>query len=66
MPRPPRFPRSIRKYIRRRKAELRRQFADPAERDAKIAELVFGLRKQYHGAKAVLVTAPDAEERSGP
>lgn len=40
-----RLPRSVRKYIRREKAEIRRQFLDPEERVQKIKELYNQFKK---------------------
>ncbi len=34
------LPRSVRKYIRREKAKIRRMFADPKEAEGKIKELI--------------------------
>lgn len=40
-----RMPSSIRKYIRREKARIRREFSDPEEKKKKIEELVLKFKK---------------------
>ena len=42
-----RLPRSARKFLRRRKADIRRQFLSPAQAEEKIGELVQGVRQRY-------------------
>ena len=41
------------------------QYADPAERDAKIADLVSGFRRHYHTEKSLTVTTPGEKKPSG-
>ncbi len=36
----PRLPKSLRKFVRKEKARLRREISDPAEAEQKIAELI--------------------------
>ena len=39
------LPRSVRKYIRKEKSRLRREFLDPQERESKIKELYNRFKK---------------------
>ena len=50
------LPRSIRKFLRRRKAEIRRQFLSPEEAEAEIRELVLNVHQQHNGEEVTKVT----------
>lgn len=51
-----RLPSSLRKHIRRKKAEIRRQSWVPAEQDSKIEELVRKIQASYSKKITVLAT----------
>lgn len=46
-----RLPKSVRKYIRREKARLRRASLDPALAEARIQELVASILTKYYKSK---------------
>ena len=67
-----RLPRSVRKFLRRKKAEIRRRFLSRPEAEAKVRELVERTFGQYTGSsvnpkitKDTTVTK-EAKEAAGP
>ncbi|OHA09130.1 MAG: hypothetical protein A3B37_01140 [Candidatus Sungbacteria bacterium RIFCSPLOWO2_01_FULL_59_16] len=58
-----RLPRSVRKFLRRKKAEFRRQVSPSADAEAKIRELVAAMRQQYNRGAVRGNPAPNAATR---
>ncbi|MDP1629542.1 MAG: hypothetical protein Q8L57_02885 [bacterium] len=55
-----RFPKSIRKYIRKEKARVRREVFDAAEQKKQIADLIAKLKMQYNKDKSQTPDSPPA------
>jgi hypothetical protein len=48
-----RLPKSIRKFLRRKKAEIRSQFSDPGEQEKRIKELLEQIYKKYENQRNI-------------
>ncbi|MBI3630902.1 MAG: hypothetical protein HY221_01015 [Candidatus Sungbacteria bacterium] len=53
------LPTSVRKFVRREKARIRREFSYGPEAEEKIHELVAKIRERYTGGKGHRADAPE-------